>query len=56
MAVSDAVTTTTGNNTFTVGHDGGGVLQSDTGMVNVTVAEDVDVHLCRPWGGWILWP
>ena len=44
VAVSDAVTTTTGNNTFTVGHDGGGVLQSDTGMVNVAVAEDVDAY------------
>ena len=43
VAVSDGATTTTGNNTFTVGHDAG-VLQSDTGMVNVAATADEDAY------------
>lgn len=41
--VHDAATTTTGANTFTVGH-GAGTAQSDTGMVNVAATEDVDAY------------
>lgn len=43
VAVSDAATTTTGANTFTVGHDAG-TAQTDTGMVNVAATQDVDAY------------
>ena len=43
VAVSDAATVTSGANTFTIGH-ALGTLQTDTGMVNVAAAADVDAY------------
>jgi len=43
VAVSDAATTTSGSNTFTIGHQAG-TAQSDTGMVNVAATADVDAY------------
>ena len=43
VAVSDAVTTTSGANTFEIGHDAG-TLQTDTGMVNVAAAADPNAY------------
>ena len=43
VAVSDAVTTTSGANTFEIGH-ALGTLQSDTGMVNVAAAADPNAY------------
>ena len=43
VAVSDAVTTTSGTNTFEIGHDAG-PLQTDTGMVNVAAAADPNAY------------
>jgi len=43
VAVSDAATTTSGSNTFEIGHDAG-TLQTDTGMVNVAAAADPNAY------------
>ena len=43
VAVSDAVTTTSGANTFEIGH-ALGTLQTDTGMVNVAAAADPNAY------------
>jgi hypothetical protein len=43
VAISDAVTTTSGANTFEIGH-AAGTAQSDTGMVNVTAAADPNAY------------
>ena len=43
VAVSDGATTTSGANTFEIGH-ALGVLQSDTGMVNVAAAADPNAY------------
>lgn len=43
VVVSDAVTTTSGTNTFEIGHELG-VLQSDSAMVNVAAAADPNAY------------
>ena len=43
IVISDAVTTTSGTNTFEIGH-AAGTLQSDTGMVNVAAAADPNAY------------
>ena len=43
IVISDAVTTTSGANTFEIGH-ALGTLQTDTGMVNVAAAADPNAY------------
>ena len=43
VVVSDAVTTTTGNNKFEIGHIAG-TLQSDSAMVNVSASADANAY------------